>query len=237
MKQDRILILLPVKCDSKRLPGKNLRLLSNMSLWRYSYRAAYAFWWSRNGGCPTGFVVSSENKDLGNKISSSFFRLRPKWLSEDPYQLKDVAFHVIDEKEIEGNLPLGYYSTLIIVQPSNPFITSEDIENCYKLFLDNNRRCVRSVTKTEKNTMKSFMTIGDTLFPANPAFNRMRDIEEKDMPDTYFGNGSIIVCDVGEFKREKTLLLENTIGYKMGGIDIDTENNFLLAEILMKGEK
>ncbi len=227
---DRSLILLPIKVNSKRIYQKNLRNLNGKCLFEYALNAI----WDVNIS-NAHRLISTEDKKLIDIIDGNFDRedfpfgmiRRPMILSEDPAQLKDVALHALRGIDTDPKI-------LIIVQPSNPFVTPVDIENCHKLFLDNDRRCVRSIIKTTKNTMRSFIMVGGKLIPANPAFNRMRDIEEKDMFDTYFGNGSIVVCDVEEFKREKTLLLENTIGYEMDGIDIDVEEDFLLADILMK---
>ena len=195
--KDKIIIVVPVKGNSKRLPNKNLRLLNGEPLFTRSCGAVVDI-------RDFQFVayISSESEEVNEVMINSWwmrdtfiFLKRPKYLSEDPNQIEEVCLHVL--KELESK-----YDTLIMVQPSNPFVQVKDIENCYKMFIESNRSTVRSVYKTTKSFFQSFVIYGDKL--SSPAFNKMSRVKDYSYPDSYLGNGSLIVIDVQKFKKEKT---------------------------------
>ena len=228
--KDKIIIILPVKGNSKRVPKKNLRLLNGMPLFAHASCAVIDI---------EDFIfttyVSSESEKV--KIycqhydwfrNNFIFLERPKELSEDPNQIEEVCLYVLNEQ-------VGEYDTLIMVQPSNPFVQTKDIENCYKMFIESNRSTVRSVYKTTKSFFQSFVIYGDKL--SSPAFNKMSRVKDCSYPDSYLGNGSLIVIDVQKFKKEKTFLTDCSLGYVMPrerSIDIDEEMDWKIAEMLMK---
>lgn len=95
-----------------------------------------------------------------------------------------------------------------------------------------------SMGKMQKSSFKSLRMSDDkVLAPISSEFNRLRDIDERDYPDTYMTNGSIVVIDMGVLKREFTLFPDECMGYEMPcerSIDIDTILDFEIAEFLLK---
>ncbi len=228
--KDKIIILLPVKGNSKRLKNKNLKLLNEEPLFTYACGQV----WDIADKLVFDAYISSESKEVEKIWTNSGwmqifeFLKRPKELSEDPNQIEEVCLYVLNQLKTN-------YDTLIMIQPSNPFVQSEDIENCYKMFTENNRSTVRSIYKTSKSFFKSFVMHGNKL--TSPAFNQLKKIQTCNYPDSYLGNGSLIVIDVKKFKKEKTFLTECSIGYEMPrerSIDIDDSMDFFIAEQLMK---
>jgi hypothetical protein len=94
MVSEKILILLPIKECSKRLPGKNFRLLNGKRLWQYSYEVAKAFW--KNHICD--IYISSESRHMRYNIPEEQFLLRPSELARDPYEIVDVCLYVLNNQ-------------------------------------------------------------------------------------------------------------------------------------------
>ncbi len=58
----------------------------------------------------------------------------------------------------------------------------------------------------------------------------------QDLPRVYVLNGAVYVAETGFIIKNKSFLTEETVGYIMSGensVDIDTENDFKLAELVL----
>ena len=205
-----ILVLLPVKTNSKRLPNKNLKLLCDKPLFIYALEAANEFC-KNNEILPYITADDEEVFSIASDYVENFNTiLRPKYLTEDPYQLVDVCLHAIIELRSKGK----QFETLVVVQPSNPFVTEEDIDTCYW----------RNVSFS--NTVRSVYKIEGNIY--NKSGNLL-------CGDLYKGNGSIVVINIFKFLNTKEF--EYNYLYEMPkerSIDIDFEIDFLIAKELMQ---
>lgn len=220
----KTLTIVPVKCNSKRLPEKNLKVLNGKHLFMYAVDTI------RQCNTPNKIVVCSEDSrveeillknNLDNRIE---FMLRPDYLSRDPNQIAEVCLWVIKQLQERGE----EYHNLIMIQPSNPFITYTDITNCISLYLQYERKFqVRSVSKIDKNVWsKSEFSI--TISPLGKV-NR----------EWYIGNGGIVIDSIDKFLRSRNLVKDEVIPYimpKEKSVDIDTQFDFDIAEMLMGKE-
>lgn len=244
---DKILILVPVKENSKRLKSKNLKGLSgNPKAWKkplywYALDAAVKADMSEHvyistesqrvvGNCRYGYMAGKYGNADNYRIK---FIMRPKYLAEDPYEIYDVCSHAI--KELKED-----FKTLILVQPSNPFIKAEDIKNCYDLFLKHDRKTVRSVAKIGKQVWRpmSLYPTGDILDCEKPLDKSKRvKVITPYSTNSFVGNGSIVIMDIQKLLKEKSLADIVTIPYIMPAersIDIDTELDFFIAEMILE---
>jgi len=205
-----ILVLLPIKTNSKRLPNKNLKSLCGIPLFIYALKAVSEFC-KNNEILPYISTDDEEVFSIASKYVEDFNTiLRPKYLTEDPYQLVDVCLHAIVDLRSKGK----EFETLVMVQPSNPFVTEEDIDFCYWRNVSFSNT-VRSVYKTEGNIY-------------NESGNLLNG-------DLYKGNGSIVVINIFKFLNTKEF--EYNYLYVMPkerSIDIDEEMDFIIAEELIR---
>ncbi|RLB09146.1 MAG: acylneuraminate cytidylyltransferase family protein, partial [Deltaproteobacteria bacterium] len=122
MSDDKVLILIPAKGCSKRVPRKNIRELNGVPLIYYVIKEAF-----RSG---LGDVyVSTEDKKVAKVVTSPSYLerhphviVRPKHLAEDPSTVADVALHALGEVE---DYNIGNYSTLIILLPTCPLMKAD----------------------------------------------------------------------------------------------------------------
>jgi len=225
MKKDRVAILIPIKECSVRLLRKNLLLLDNTPLFDYSIYAAR----KSNIG---QIYVTTESDEIEDLCKSNVVNIlkRPLELAKDPYQIKDVCLYSLEQLKEQNK----EFDTLIMIQPSNPFIQSEDIITCYNMFIKNERKTIRSVYKSTKNAYSAMYLSGNNLKAVY--FQDLNRFESSNVPDTYFGNGSIVIVDIEKFKEHKTFYYEGAAAYimpKERSIDIDDKIDFKFAEMLM----
>ncbi len=216
-----VLILSPIKFNSKRVKNKNGRMLCHKPLYQYSLDAILE---ARSYFENTDLGISITERDMSviyHAYWIAFYVVaRDKKLTEDPYQLAEVC---IDGLKHLRDCYSKEYETLILVQPSNPFVKAEDIINCYELH-KKQERTVRSVSEIKKTVWTGWIEEG--LTPVNYR--------------KFIGNGSIVVIDTKLLQKDKTLESLWTVPYIMPqerSCDIDSELDFKIAETIMEEEK
>lgn len=91
-----ILALIPARGGSKRLPGKNIKLLGGLPLIAWTIRAAW------KSTCCTDVLVSTDDESIAGvarEYGASVPWLRPSCLSTDTASSVDVAIHAVDAYE------------------------------------------------------------------------------------------------------------------------------------------
>ena len=131
------------------------------------------------------------------------------------------------------------YEIVVTLQPTSPLRTSKDIDNAIKLYIKKDAQSVVSVCKAEHSPYL-INTLRNDLSMKNFAC-KIAEKDSKDNSNNYFRlNGSIYCNDTQLIKIEDELLLKKkTYAYIMPNIrsiDIDTLEDFLFAEYLIKNE-
>ncbi len=217
--------LIPAKGCSSRFARKNIRYLGDKPLLAWAAEAA------RDSGVIDRLILSTEDREVAD-IAESFGIevpfLRPKELASDPAGVSDTALHAIEQLEALGE----YYRTLVILLPTCPLRTAEDIQAAYQMFLQKNRPFLMSVSEFSHTPLAALQQSADgTLDPFMPQYFGRKSQE---MPPAYRPNGAIHVLDVEAFKRERSYLANPLVGYVMPlerSIDIDTEEDLKAAEL------
>jgi|GEM_PF-1194691 len=235
------LFLIPVKWDSKRLPNKNELRIGGMPLFCHAVRAATIAKISlhKHKVCnDIRIIVSVSDIKKGQAICFGVelfldvdgWLERPDYLNHDPYQLADVAIYVLEQLEHTE------FKSLVMIQPSNPFITGEDIEKCYKLHKEKDFSAVRTITPSLHPMHKEFVLVESEKLTSHFFYN-LNAVNERSFPQTYHSNGGVQVITVEELREYKGLYGNPTYGYIMPqerSIDINTETDFIIAKALME---
>lgn len=217
--------LIPAKGCSSRFARKNIRYLGDKPLLAWAAEAA------RDSGVIDRLILSTEDREVAD-IAESFGIevpfLRPKELASDPAGVSDTALHAVEQLEALGE----HFRTLVILLPTCPLRTAEDIRAAYHMFLQKNRPFLMSVSEFSHTPLAALQQSADgTLDPFMPQYFGRKSQE---MPPAYRPNGAIHVLDVEAFKRERSYLANPLVGYVMPlerSIDIDTEEDLKAAEL------
>lgn len=197
---------------SKRLPGKNIRPLMGKALISWTIEAAI------QSLCFDMVLVSSDSAEILalSKRQGAETSLRPEFLSGDDVSSEAVISSILDEHpEI---------SRFALLQPTSPLRTAEQINEASRIFLEKKRRTLVSANVIGKLNDNVFVT---NRFHSHGTYSRTRG---KRMVLKL--NGAIYMSTVAKFKKNHTLVDQNTFFYLMddiSSIDIDTEEDFFRA--------
>ncbi len=223
-----ILTIIPARGGSKGVPRKNIKLIDGKPLIAHSIESAI------KSKLINKIVVSTDNTIIAqiSKKYNAEILMRPKKLAKDDSLTIDVITHTLDSLKKEK----GFIADLLVLlQPTSPLRTSKDIDNAIKLFLDNYCDSIISVSELEHSPYWSLKLKNSYLKPnfGKEYFKKRR----QDLPTLYSPNGAIFISTPQYLKKHKTFYSEKTIPYIMPAersIDIDTELDFKLAEILLR---
>ena len=226
--KDKILAIIPARKESKRLANKNISNLNGKPLIAYSIESAL------NCNEIDDVIVSTDCDEIMN-ISIDYGAkvpfLRPKDIALDDSSSSDVVMHALEFFENEK------YTSFILLQPTSPLRTSQDISNAISLKTKNNASAVVSVCITDHSPLWS-NTLPKCKKMNNFLSDDIRNKRSQDLPTYFRLNGAIYLQDVEYFKKHKDLIPKNDCyAYVMDkdkSIDIDDIIDFKIAEILLK---
>jgi CMP-N-acetylneuraminic acid synthetase len=226
----RILALITARGGSKRLPGKNVRLLGGKPLIAWSIDVA------KNNSDICDILVSTDDSTIASvAIEAGAYVpwLRPADLSTDTATSVDVALHALDWYEAEN----GAVDGVLLLQPTSPFRTQETIRQGIKLFGPNGYRPVLGVSLTHEHPMWMLKVEEDCLVPFIQEHGI--GIRSQDLPTAYVVNGSFYLISPAQLRASHSFVGEKTIPLIIESpreaIDIDTEWDFFIAETMLLG--
>lgn len=226
--EEKVLAIIPARSGSKGIKDKNIRELNGKPLIAYTIEVA------RESEIFEDIVVSTDSEkyaEISKEYGAIVPFLREENLSTDTASSLDVILDVLEKMEKLGKK----YETLILLQPTSPLRTVEDLKEAYNLYLKNKANAVVSVCEMEHSPLWS-----NTLPLDNKMDGFLKNIGNKNRQqlDKYYRiNGAIYISNVEYFKRYKDFYYENSYAYIMSrenSIDIDEEIDFKIAEYLIK---
>ncbi|OPY66799.1 MAG: N-acylneuraminate cytidylyltransferase [Syntrophorhabdus sp. PtaU1.Bin050] len=220
--------IIPARGGSKGVPRKNIRLVGGRPLISYSIQAA------RESRAITSFLVSTEDREI--EAISRFFGadvlLRPDELGRDDTPMLPVIEHALSEAEKRAG-PQDY---IILLQPTAPLRTAEDIDMALALLIDKEADSVVSVEAvSDYHPSRMYRLLDEgrlTPYALEPT-SRLR----QELPLIYHRNGAIYACKVCLIKEKHTLIGPDTLPYIMPrsrSLNIDDEFDIHLADLLLK---
>ena len=228
----KILAIIPARGGSKSVPGKNIRELNGKPLIAYTIEAA-----KKIEDKFHRIIVSTDDEKIG-KISKDYGAdvpfIRPNHLAEDKTPTYPVLQHAVHfvEKQDSINIDL-----IMLLQPTAPFRTTEDILNCLQLSQSSNTDSVISVVQVFSHHPILMKKIEN---------NRLLhfSIEEKEgtprqlyKPPAYMRNGAIYVTKRDTLIEKNSIWGDSITPYIMPqerSHNIDDEIDFITSELVMR---
>ena len=124
----RALAIIPARGQSKGLPGKHLLRLGGKTLIERALHSA------REATCLHRVLVSTEDFGLFKHAQEAGAEVlqRPDALATDEAGMIPVLQHAVRWVEYQGER----YDLIVLLQPTSPFRTGEDIDECVALVTD-----------------------------------------------------------------------------------------------------
>lgn len=211
------LIVIPARGGSKGVPKKNIKILGNKPLIQWTIDEAKELF-SDDIIC-----VSTDDDDIKiiveqNGLNVPF--LRPEYLATDTAGTYEVLLHAVNFYEKKGYYP----DTLILLQPTSPFRTSNQIKeaiDCYKKSID--IEMVVSVKETRSNPYYVLREENNEGFLIKSKESNIT--RRQDLPKVWELNGAIYVIDIKSLKERNLNQFSKVKKYEMDELsshDIDT---------------
>lgn len=224
----RILTIIPARAGSKRLPGKNTRLLAGKPLIAHTIKTA------QQSGCCDEIVVSTDSEEIAeiaNQYGASVPWLRPADLANDT---SDVIYTVIDLLDRFKNVNV-YFDSVLLLQPTSPFRKPETIRKAVEIHQKTNK----SVVSVNKEILKPtwYRMIDEQGNLTKSEIFQDLDVYCKDVP-IYKLNGVIYIASTEQIIKNMSFYSEPTKALPLNSfnesIDIDTTVDWALTEKLME---
>jgi CMP-N,N'-diacetyllegionaminic acid synthase len=224
----KVLAVIPARGGSKRLPNKNILDLAGKPLIAWTIEAA------KKSKYIDTLIVSTDSQKIAKvceKYGAKVPFMRPKELATDTANSIDVILHAIDfYKKLGLN-----YEYIILLQPTSPLRTAEDIDDAFESFGEDTKAVV-SVCETEHPPLWS-NTLPEDLSMKDFIRLKIKNKRSQDLPTYYRLNGAIYIADVEYMKINNGFIGEKTKAFIMPqerSVDIDSMVDFYFTEYLIK---
>jgi len=225
----RTLAVIPARGGSKRVEGKNMRVLGGKTLVRRALETTIA------AGCFDTIVLSSEHEQIlaeAEGLEQIVTLRRPAELATDTSRAYDVVVHALETMEAEGR---GPFDVIAVVQCTSPFTAPEDLRGALEMLERSGAGSVVSVVNLEGNQhpLKLKKMEGDRLVPFIEDDHMLLSDE---LPEVWIRNGSVYLCR-RETLEGGSLVSEDVRGFPMPrerSLDIDAPLDFEFAEFLLQ---
>lgn len=227
----RVLVHIPARAGSKGVPRKNLRTVGGLSLVARAVLVGRRF--LRTTGVRGDVFVDTDGTDIqaeAKRAGALAPFLRSDRLASDAASTVDTVVEALDRLERLGR----EYDVVVLLQPTSPLRTTEDIERCFEA----HRATGSAVTVVALAHPPQRALELDPDGALQPLFSRESfDAPRQAHQQSVEPNGAVCVVDVPLLREKKRFLLPGrTRCVSMPAersIDVDTELDLSLAEALL----
>lgn len=238
MEQKKIVAIIPARSNSKRIPGKNIKLYCNKPL----------IYWSINLALQSEYITDvilstncTEIAKIGHECGAKIPFIRPQSISKDLSTDYEFMKHYLEWAKNNNQIP----DLIIQLRPTYPNRKLSVLNDCIETFLKKSSEydSLRTVCPTDKPPYKMY-TLCKNNNTLVPLFKTIIDIHEpynqpsQLLPITYWHNGYIDIV------KPKTIMSGSISGQKIYPYimnkneidDIDTIDEWIASEMKMKND-
>ncbi len=221
-KKQKILALVPARKGSKSIKNKNLKLFKKKPLIAWTLISALKSKFIDN------IVVSTDClqiKKISEKYVANVPFVRPKNLASDKSKTISVVMHLLSKVE--------EYDYIILLQPTSPLRSSQDIDNCIRLLINKNKDSLVSLCQNTNHPNLTYAIKKNKMFKLTKKSMKRRQDAEK----FFTINGAIYISKISWVKKNKKLFDDKSVPFIMPferSIDIDDEIDWKIGELLAK---
>ena len=229
MDKNKLLIVIPARGGSKRIPKKNIKKIENEPMIGWPIKILLKTFTKNQ------ILVSTDDKKI-KKICEKYGLkvpfLRPKKLSGDKTGTIEVVNHALNW--FEKNFFVVDY--VLIVYPTAIFLKSKDIKSAInKIKKDKNCQCIFSASSFSYPVQRAFyLNSKKNVKMFQPKYYNSRS---QDLKKSFHDAGQFYLCKSSVIRKKKNLLISNPkiiIVPRYRSIDIDTFEDFEYAKKIFK---
>lgn len=219
----KILGIIPARGGSKGIPRKNIKSFYGKPLIAWTLKAA------KNCSLLDEVIVSTESQeiaDIAKNYGASVPFMRPAELSLDSTPGIEPVLHAIKQ--------LPEYDWILLLQPTSPLRTTDDICGIINLVKDKKASSAVSISEAISHPYWTYVLENGKL--VSLCKNETKSIRQ-DLPPAYNLNGALYLVSRNFLETKRTLMDESTIAFLMPkhrSVDIDDMDDWEFAEYLIK---
>ena len=220
--------IIPARSGSKGVKDKNIRNLCGKPLLAYSIEAAI------ESGKFDEVMVSTDSERYA-EIARSYGAHVPFLRSAVTASDTASSWDMVDEVLVNYN-NLGWsFNTFCLLQPTSPLRTAENIKEAYKIYEEKAEFAVVSVCEAEHSPLWCGHLPESREFIG---FLDSKELKQRQAGEKFYRlNGAIYIVKISMFKKCRDLYRKGSYAYIMSqnkSVDIDTEMDFKLAEVIIR---
>lgn len=232
MKQPNRIAIIPARGGSKRIANKNIRKIDGLPIIYFILNSA------KNSNLFKKIIVSTDSRKIANTVAKLGFSetlngLRPKAYSTDKAPVYSVVQYEISKIEKFYGLE---FDEVWLLSATAALLTSEDLINASKYFLMDDNQALLGVTKSPIPIEWTLTIDKNNRLSSKNASNLK--INSQKFKVRYYDSGCLAVFSKDLIKKyAKSVPIYEFTPFKLPiykGIDVDTEEDFKLVEILSK---
>jgi CMP-N-acetylneuraminic acid synthetase len=222
----RVLGIIPARGGSKGVPGKNILKFDGKPL------IAYAIETGKKSGKLSELVVNTEDEVISRVSEEYECRVlkRPKKFASDTSNVIDTVLDTLQKLEAEKS----FFDAVLLLQPTAPLRTSEDIDKAIEMLESGNTDAVISMVPVGDNhPARMYRIEGREAKSELPEYETTR---RQDLPERYIRNGCIYLVKTDVLKKQRTFMPKSKAVYIMDpewAVNIDTEIDVLILNALI----
>jgi len=215
---------------SKGIPRKNIKLLAGKPLIAYTIEAAHA------SKCLTHYIVSTDDEEIATiarSLHADVPFMRPVELAQDRSASIEVIQHALKWFRDHKGREFDY---VMILQPTSPLRSGEDIDACITKIIDTGADSVMSMVKLTDFALEKLKRIDDDLILSLDGYEEKILNPRHELERVYRRNCAVYLVRT-EFAVRGDLFGRVSRPYIMppgSSIDINEPVDFEFAEFLLK---
>lgn len=223
----KTLYIIPARGGSKGIPGKNIKPLAGKPLIGYSIDVA------RQLAEDKDICVTTDDPKIINTVENMGLKVpfvRPPELATDQSGTYEVLLHALDFYESNG----VHYDTLVLLQPTSPFRTVDDVQACLNLYSPDIDMVVSVKQAATNPYYNAFETDENGFLHISKGEGNLT--RRQDAPKVWEYNGAVYVINVESLRKMPLGKFTRRRMYEMNAehsIDLDTPTDWLIAETLI----
>lgn len=226
--KNKVLVVVPARSESKRIPNKNIKKFLGKPLIAYAITQALALSFADR------VVVDTDSPriaGIAKQYGADVPFLRPKRLARDTSVLVDSLLHMLKRlKKEESYVP----THVLILQATSPLREPRDIQKCWRMMQATAASTVLTVCPTHPKLYH--LHNGNDLALVNGSEAASNNTQEWE--PGYILNGCFAyIVKVSALLKEKRIITKRTkavVCDKWRSVDLDTSEDWALAELLYR---
>lgn len=226
----KVLAIIPARGGSKGVKDKNIRLVAGQPLISYAIQCA------KESQKLTRTIVSTDSDTIA-KVSEEWggeVLMRPSDLAQDETPIVPVIAHILEElHQHYGEI----YDVVILLQPTSPIRTGEDIDKVIQMLEDDEsvEGIISVVPMDDVHPARMYNLDKEQWM--HPFLDNGETAQRQELPVVYYRNGCIYAVRTASFKKNNSLMVAKKKAYVMPLkqlANVDDERDLIITDLLVK---